>query len=424
MKKRTTKANIKSLGRNEIFVFGSNAQGAHGGGAAKLAHQKFGAKMGIARGITGKCYAIDTMSGMDVIIEQIEPFIVAAKAFPKKKFLVTELGCGIAGFTPEQIAPLFFAAKDVENIHLPESFWKIINAKQIVRGYKVFNSDMTCRDFKYAVGKEYKLKGALEICENGFHFCTIANHCFSYYSFNPDNAVCEVEALGNIQTHGNDSKVATDHIRIVRRLSWQEVLVLVNTGANNTGRSNSGDSNSGSCNSGSCNSGSRNIGDSNSGSRNIGDSNSGSRNSGEWNSGDRNSGDSNSGSWNSGSRNSGDSNSGYRSAGAFCTEENPIMVLFDKPCAKMRVKDWERHPAIDILRNVDPTMWVPDYAMSDEEKKNNPGWEALEGYLKTIPMKDAWKNMWGNLTYDKKKIITSLENFDAEKFKEITGITV
>src|ERR1700754_1640910 len=110
-----------------------------------------------------------------------------------------------------------------------------------VRGYKVFNPDLSCRDFKFEVGKDYKLDGPIEICKRGFHFCIKASHCFSYYTFNSENKVCEVEALGAIQTHGDDSKVCTDHIRIIRLLSWEEVLQVANDGKNNTGHSNTGD---------------------------------------------------------------------------------------------------------------------------------------------------------------------------------------
>lgn len=167
MKNRITQDSITKLKKNEIFVFGSNALGQHSGGAAKLAKEKFKAKEGIGRGITGQCYAIDTMGGFEVIKEQIEPFFSVAKVMQDKIFLVTELGCGIAGYTPEQIAPLFKDAKNIENIYLPAKFWEILEKQNIVRGYKVFNPDMTCKDFQYKVGKDYKLNGKLEICKTG-----------------------------------------------------------------------------------------------------------------------------------------------------------------------------------------------------------------------------------------------------------------
>ena len=115
---------IKSLGENEIFVFGSNLAGFHGGGAAELA-MEWGAVWGQAVGLQGKTYAIPTMFKT---VEQMKPyideFLVFAKAHPELKFLVTELGCGIAGFTPKDVAPLFKAVIDenIENVYLPERF--------------------------------------------------------------------------------------------------------------------------------------------------------------------------------------------------------------------------------------------------------------------------------------------------------------
>src|SRR5687768_368301 len=117
-----------------------------------------------------------------------------------------------------------------------------------VKGYKVFNSDLTCRNFQFKVGKEYKHSGKIEICAKGFHFCLKANDCFEYYSFDPENIVCEVEALGEVQYHDSDSKACTDHLKVVRQMTWHEVLDAVNIGKNNTGRANSGNSNSGNWN--------------------------------------------------------------------------------------------------------------------------------------------------------------------------------
>lgn len=111
---------ITDLDEGEVFVFGSNGFGAHNGGAAAMAVTKFGAAMGQAEGLQGQSYAINTMDGMDVMAEQIARFIEFAKGHPDLKFLVTEIGCGIAGYTPEEVAPLF---KDVpENVILPETF--------------------------------------------------------------------------------------------------------------------------------------------------------------------------------------------------------------------------------------------------------------------------------------------------------------
>jgi len=341
---------------------------------------------------------------------------------------------------------------------------------KITKGYKVFTPEFTSKEGKmgiFEVGKTYTHPRLPVICSEGLHFCLKAGDCFSYYDFDPKNIVCEVEATGDIVTHEEDSKCATNALKIVRRLEWSEVLFVANEGANNTGHSNSGNWNSGDSNSGywnsgnwnsgnrnsgnwnsgyrnsgNWNSGNRNSGDSNSGYRNSGYRNSGNWNSGNWNSGDRNSGNWNSGyrnsgnwnsgyrnsgnwnsgNWNSGDRNSGDSNSGYRNSGAFCLDNNPYLVLFDKP-TKIRVQDWEQSKAVRIMNeHLNQSIWVPMDMMSDEEKAKYPKYETTEGYLKTISLKDAWSNMWNNLGDENKQVFLDLENFDSDAFFQITGI--
>ena len=127
LKKRITPEHITSLGKNEIFVFGSNLQGMHGGGAAWIAVERFGAIMGQGVGLQGQSYAIPTMQGgPDTILPYVEDFIAFAKQHPELTFLVTKIGCGIAGFSPRDIAPLFAGAVEVENIHLPQDFWTFL----------------------------------------------------------------------------------------------------------------------------------------------------------------------------------------------------------------------------------------------------------------------------------------------------------
>lgn len=122
---RITPEYISELKPNEIFVFGSNLAGMHGGGAARTARLHFGAVMGNGDGPQGLSYAIPTMQGgVDTIRPYVDKFISYAKAHPDETFLVTPIGCGIAGFFPADIAPLFRDAVDVKNIHLPKSFWK------------------------------------------------------------------------------------------------------------------------------------------------------------------------------------------------------------------------------------------------------------------------------------------------------------
>ena len=246
---------------------------------------------------------------------------------------------------------------------------------EIVKGFKVTNSEMQCRGYQYELNKEFTHKGNVSPCDSGFHFCEVAADCFSYYDFKPSNRVFEIEASGKMVTDGN--KTACSKIKFIREIPWDEVLRIVNSGSANTGLSNSGYSNSGY------------------------------RNSGNWNSGDRN---------------SGDSNSGYRSAGAFCASPNPIIFLFDKP-TNMTAKEWENTRAFQIMSNLlEHTIWVPDYAMTDQEKKDHPKYETTEGYLKTIPLKEAWGNMWPKLDDESKKAFTDLPNFSWDIFTQITGI--
>ena len=118
-----TPERISELKADEIFVFGSNLAGMHGGGAAWFAFRKFGAVMGCGVGLQGQSYAIPTMQGgVDTIKPYVDEFIDFAKAHPELFFYVTRIGCGIAGFTDAEIAPLFADAVGVDNICLPESF--------------------------------------------------------------------------------------------------------------------------------------------------------------------------------------------------------------------------------------------------------------------------------------------------------------
>ena len=111
----------------EIFVFGSNLRGMHGGGAAYAAYRKFGAIMGQGVGLQGQSYAIPTMQGgVETFAPYTEEFIGFARQHPELTFLVTRIGCGIAGFRDEEIAPLFRDAVRVPNIRLPESFWNLL----------------------------------------------------------------------------------------------------------------------------------------------------------------------------------------------------------------------------------------------------------------------------------------------------------
>ena len=114
---------ITELRPDEVFVFGSNLEGLHGGGAARVAFKNFGAVMGCGVGLRGQSYAIPTMQGgVETIVPYVNQFIEFAKEHPELFFYVTRIGCGIAGFRDKEIAPLFSGATEVTNICLPKSF--------------------------------------------------------------------------------------------------------------------------------------------------------------------------------------------------------------------------------------------------------------------------------------------------------------
>ena len=275
-------------------------------------------------------------------------------------------------------------------------------SKTMVKGYKVFNPDWTCK------GKQYTCPGTFEedvnpsVCNVGMHFCKNAADCFRYYDFDPNNHVAEVIAHGTV-AEGED-KCATNKLEIVREIPWAEVLEIVNTGKACTGR----------CNSGNCNSGNRNSGNWNSGDWNSGD----------WNSGNCNSGDWNSGNWNSGNRNSGDWNKTSFSNGCFNTV-SPKIYMFNKP-TDWTLEHWLNCRARYLLNQIDdcPLEYVWFDSMTDEEKAAHPEAKTTDGYLKERTTADNARKWWAGLSADDRNIIFSLPNFDAAIFKEITGIDV
>ena len=289
----------------------------------------------------------------------------------------------------------------------------------MTKGFKVFNGDWTCNGFQYEIGKTFEMEDSPICCSRGFHFCTKLSDCFNYYAFNSDNKVAEVEAIGEVVSDSGDTKHCTNKIKIIRELTWHEVLDLVNLGKDCTGY----------CNSGDWNSGNRNSGDWNSGDCNSGNRNSGDWNSGDWNSGNRNSGNRNSGDWNSGNRNSGNRNSGdwnntSFSNGVFNTKE-PNIYMFDE-LTEMTYRDWLNHPARFILNSVpfDELRWVYSEHMTDDEKKEHPEHDVTGGFLKEFDYSKNRQNWWDGLDKDNKEKIKSLPNFDKEKFERIVGIKI
>ena len=141
-KRRYTPEMITHLGEREIFVFGSNLAGFHGGGAARQAYKSFGAVWGQGVGLQGQCYAIPTMhGGVEAIEPYVEQFIDFAFVHPEYTFLVTKIGCGIAAFTPYEMAPLFTKVIDLENVILPKEFVDIIHNKPCVSGIPAWTWD-------------------------------------------------------------------------------------------------------------------------------------------------------------------------------------------------------------------------------------------------------------------------------------------
>lgn len=300
--------------------------------------------------------------------------------------------------------------------------------EKVIHGYKVFNHDWTCRDKQYTCPGVFEEDVIPSVCDRGMHFCKRAVDCFNYYSFDPKNKVAEVIAFAD-RTVENGDKCATNYLKIVREISWQEVLEIVNTGKGctglcNSGNRNSGDWNSGDRNSGCYNSGDCNRGDCNSGNFNSGSYNSGDYNSGDWNSGNRNSGNWNSGDWNSGCYNSGDWNKCSFSNGCFNTVK-PKIYLFNKP-SDWTYKDWLNSNARRLLNQI--PCGVLEYVgfrnMTKEEKKAHPEAKVTGGYLKQLDNSECGSIWWRWLNDDEKSVIKAIPNFDKEIFKEITGIDV
>ncbi len=125
--KKIAPSQISKLSSCEVFVFGSNLAGYHGGGAARYAYDHFGAVWGQGVGPQGQCYAIPTMQGpVHTIKPYVDDFIEYAKQHPLNRFLLTRIGCGIAGFRDEEIAPLFAEALNIPNIAVPREWLSIL----------------------------------------------------------------------------------------------------------------------------------------------------------------------------------------------------------------------------------------------------------------------------------------------------------
>lgn len=243
-----------------------------------------------------------------------------------------------------------------------------------IKAYKVTDQNMQCRGFQFEIGVEYRSDNPVRCGNGGFHSCLKAADCFRYYGFAPNNRVFEVEIWGDYDDDVSDSKVASQYIRLVRELSWMEVLEIVNTGNWNTGRGNTGN-----------------------------------RNTGDWNTGRENTGNGN-----AGDENTGWYNSCNYSTGFFNSIE-PDVWMFNKPTGKKRSE-------IDIpYINISLTEWI-EY--TDEEKKSDPQKALMGGYLRTYTYKEAWANWYETATQRQINKIKALPNYDADVFYEITGLKI
>ena len=234
------------------------------------------------------------------------------------------------------------------------------------KAYKVFNPNWTCRDYDFkdeksnAIGTTHKIEGQIRICDHGFHYCPKLVDCFNYYDFDSKNKVAEIEVIGDFKD-GNNGKEVTSEFKIIRELTWFEVLELVNIGTDNTG--------------------------------------------------DRNSGDQNSGNWNSGNQ-----NSGY-----FNTITPDTILVFNKEC---KVSNWGNAIKPDFIYFDYLTKFIWSSDMTEQEKEEHPEHECLEGYLKKMTYHEAFKYSWENADKEDRKLVLNLPNFDNEIFKEISGIDV
>ena len=244
------------------------------------------------------------------------------------------------------------------------------------KAYKVFNPDWTCRgyDFKneksIAVGTTHKIEGEIKICDRGFHYCQKLVDCFNYYNFDSNNKVAEIEVTGDFKNDGSNKEV-TNEFKIIRELSWFEVLELVNIGTENTGKSNTGD-------------------------QNTGHRNTGHQNTGHWNTGDQN-------------------------TGHFNTITPETILVFNKECSR---KVWNNTTKPDFIYFNYLTKFIWSSNMTDEEKIKHPEHECLGGYLRKMTYKEAFKYSWENADKEDRKLVLELPNFDNEIFKEISGIDV
>lgn len=252
---------------------------------------------------------------------------------------------------------------------------------------KGFDENLRCRGFQFEVGKEYKIDSKeLSLCSDTvFHYCDSLQGVHDFYEVTSNNRYCEIEVLGEEITDGQ--KWGSNHIKILREITGEELNDLKGLNNGNTGLFNTGH---------------RNTGNSNTGNRNTGHRNTGHRNTGDWNTGDFNVSNSN--------------------TGCFNAEEHKILI-FDSE-TDMTYSDWINSKARMILNKIKfiPCEWIYSEDMTEDEKKENLSHETTGGYLKKNNSSDCNQEWWDNLTEDEKEVIYNIPNFDKDKFEQIMGI--
>ena len=225
MKREFTPDNIQELEKNKIFVFGSNMNGKHAGGAAKFAVEKFGAIEGQSEGLQGQSYAVPTLGKdmeklpLESISQSVDDLYSFADENADLIFVVTKIGCGIAGFSETEIADIFKSKSFTPfNVVLPMEF-------SIIKGVKGFDKNMQCRGMQFEENKEFHQDGTIKACENGVHFCENPLQTLRYYSAN-NSEFCEVEGHGNLDSHIEDSKIAVSDIKIKGKIKLPQLLEL------------------------------------------------------------------------------------------------------------------------------------------------------------------------------------------------------
>ena len=261
-------------------------------------------------------------------------------------------------------------------------------------GYKVFNPDWSCNPREHDAQGQYTCPARFEddemdVQKRGMTFRTkpIGYFKSGFYKFDSNTHVVEVIAYGDIGKSEHGTLCWTNKLEIVRELSWEEVLSLVNIGKDCTGIGNTGECNTGNYNSGNYNTGNRNIGN---------------RNTGDWNL------------------------SSYNN-GCFNTKE-PTIMLFNKP-SNWTYSQWLKSRACHLLNDIPnrTVEWIWSDNMTDEEKELNPSYETAGGYLKVFSQ-DENRNMaqkwWDELDDSEKRCIFAIPNFDEDIFYRCTGIKV